>query len=510
MNTMKIPFISLVFILLSNITFAQTTAQFKEFDRFVKAGIDAWEVPGLAVSVVKDGKVVFSEVYGVRNIETGEKVNTETMFAIGSTTKALTAYCIALLVDEEKLSFTDKVIDHYPGFQLADPYVTRELQIRDLLTHRAGLANADYLWVMTDFTSEELIARMKYAKPAYSFRSDFIYQNIMYAVAGEIIHRVSGKPWWEFMQERIFDPLNMKHTIAKTGLLDKSEISSNHVTPHYKSENGVEPIDFMVADQIGAAGSIWSSIGDMAKWTKFLLDSAKIEGKRQLSKEIFEELFKPQAIISKSKFYPTAKLTNPDWTTYGYGWFQHDYMGRMVNFHTGSLSGLIAIIGLLHEDKLGVYVMGNANHAELRHAIMYKAFDLFATGGNRDWNEAIQKLYEKIQEENSIKKKKEEANHSEDATPAHPLVNYTGRYSSPMWGAMDILHENGDLYLQSSPSVKLKLGHWYYDTFKTISDSRFPWLNDFELTFNTDARGKVANAVFWGYHFKKVVEEENK
>ena len=195
MNTMKIPFISLVFILLSNITFAQTTSELKEFDRFVKAGIEAWEVPGLAVSVVKDGKVVFSEVYGVRNIETGEKVNTETMFAIGSTTKALTAYCIALLADEEKLSFTDKVIDHYPGFQLADPYVTRELQIRDLLTHRAGLANADYLWVMTDFTSEELIARMKYAKPAYSFRSDFIYQNIMYAVAGSILHRVSAKPW---------------------------------------------------------------------------------------------------------------------------------------------------------------------------------------------------------------------------------------------------------------------------------------------------------------------------
>jgi len=506
---MKHPFIPLVFILLSNLTFGQTTSELKEFDRFVKAGIDAWEVPGLAVSVVKDGKVVFSEVYGVRNTEIGEKVDPETLFAIGSTTKALTAYCIALLVDEGKLSFTDKVIDHITEFQLDDPYVTRELQIRDLLTHRAGLANADYLWMMTGFTTEEILDRMKYAEPAYSFRSDYIYQNIMYAAAGEIIHRVSGKPWREFMQERIFDPLNMKHTIAKTGLLDQSPLSSNHVTPHNKSEEGVKPIDFMVADQIGAAGSVWSSIDDMTKWMKFLLDSAKIEGKRQLSGKVFEELFKPQTIIPRSKFYPTAKLTNPNWTTYGYGWFQHDYMGRMVNFHTGSLSGLVAIIGLLHEDKLGVYVMGNGDHAELRHAIMYKAFDLFATGGNRNWNKEIQELYGRIRDETSEKKKEEEASRVEDAEPAHPLVNYTGIYTSPMWGALDVLLEEGDLYLQSSPSVKLKLGHWHYDSFKTISGSRFPWLNDMKLTFNTDASGKVANAVFWGYRFKKVVEEEN-
>ena len=501
---MKIPIVTLVFILLSNFAFSQTTDELKEFDQFVKAGIEAWEVPGLSVSVVIDRKVIFSEVYGVRNIETREKVDSETMFAIGSTTKALTAYCIALLVDEGKLSFTDKVTDHYPGFQLADPYVTRELQIGDLLTHRAGLANADYLWVMTDFTSEELIDRMKYAKPAYSFRSDFIYQNIMYAVAGEIIHHVSGKPWWEFMQERIFDPLNMKHTIAKTCLLDKSEISSNHVMPHYKFEDGFETIDCMVADQIGAAGSVWASIDDMAKWTKFMLDSAIIGGKKLLSKEVFEELFKPQTIISKSKFYPTAKLTKPNWTTYGYGWFQHDYMGRMVNFHTGSLSGLVAIIGLLHEDKLGVYVMGNADHVELRHAIMYKAFDLFATGGNRNWNEEIQNLYGQIREESTKKKKMDEANRVENAKPAHPLVNYTGRYTSPMWGDITILLEDAYLYLQSSPSVKLKMDHWHYDTFKTISDSRFHWLSDFEITFNTDAGGKIVSAVFWENHFKKV------
>ncbi len=501
---MKSTITLLIFILLSNFTFSQS----KEFNEFILEGIETWEVPGFAVSVVKDGEVVFSEVYGVRNIETGKKVNKETMFAIGSTTKALTSFCIALLVDEGKLAFTDKVTDHYPGFQLADPYVTRELQIRDVLTHRAGLGNADYLWFMTDFKTDEIIQRMKDVGPAYSFRSDFIYQNIMYAVAGEIILKISGKPWWVFMQEKIFDPLKMNHTVTKTHLLDKDKTSRNHVVPHVKNNDGVETVNIMIADQIGSVGSVWSTIGDMAKWTKFMLDSAKIEGERQLSKKVFEELFKPQTIVPKSKFYPTSKLTNPNWTTYGYGWFQHDYQGRMVNFHTGSLTGLHAIIGLLFEDNAGVYVMGNADQSELRHAIMYKAFDLYATGGNSDWNEEIHSLYSHIKAKDDENKQKAADDRIRDTSLSHPLKEYAGKYTSPAWGNLEILFENSNLHLQTRPSIKLVLSHWHYDTFKTKAAQNTPWLNDFDVTFNFNAKGDVAGVDFRGYQFVKVKGEQ--
>ncbi|MDZ7646102.1 MAG: serine hydrolase domain-containing protein [Cytophagales bacterium] len=270
-----------------------------------------------------------------------------------------------------------------------DPNVTRELKIRDLFTHNSGVGNADFLWTIMKIPSEEVLAKMKMVEPSYSLRSSFIYQNIFYLAAGKVIEKVSGMPWEVFIQKRIFDPLTMTRTFP---LLSQVK-DSNQSYPHHLVDTKITVIERTSADVIGPAGSVWSCVDDMSKWAICMLDSSKYSGGRLVKAATWNELFKPQVMVTASQFYPTAQLTKPNWTTYGLGWFQQDYKGRKVNFHTGSLAGETAIHGQLPSEKLAIYVFGNSDHAEVRHALMFKAFDHFALGGTTDWSADFNSLY---------------------------------------------------------------------------------------------------------------------
>ena len=198
------------------------------YDAYVQQAVRDWRVPGLTVTVVKDGSVLFKKGYGVRVLGQAEPVNTQTLFAMASTTKAMTAACLGMLVDEGKISWDDPVTKYLPDFQLYDPAVTRELRVRDLLLHNTGVGNADFLWEALQIPPGEILHRMRYVKPAYSFRSGFIYQNIMYLAAGNVIEKVSGQPWETFMRTRIFEPLNMRRTQA----LFRDVRDANRAKPH--------------------------------------------------------------------------------------------------------------------------------------------------------------------------------------------------------------------------------------------------------------------------------------
>jgi CubicO group peptidase (beta-lactamase class C family) len=238
-----------------------------------------------------------------------------------------------MLVDEGKVNWDDHVIDYLPDFQLYDPYMTREITIRDLLTHRTGLGNTDYLWSWMTISGDSALYKMREVKPTYSLRSSFIYQNLMYLAAGKVIEKVSGISWESFLQKRIYDPLDMKETYAYySRVKDKPNIAEAHV----KYEDEIIKIDQSSADEIGPAGSMWASISDMGKWIQFLLDDGITNGDTLLSNSSFRELFKPQQIIPQGQFYPTAQLTKPNWTTYGLGWFQHDYRGKWCSFTQGA------------------------------------------------------------------------------------------------------------------------------------------------------------------------------
>lgn len=485
--------------LINSSMFGQPLAnQLKEFDAYAEKSRAAWQMPGMAVAVVKDGKIIFKKGYGVRQLGTNNMVDTQTIFGCGSTTKAMTAVCMALLVDEGKVSWDDAVIKHLPEFQLYDPAVTRELKIRDLFIHNSGVGNADFLWGVMDVSSEEILRKMQQVKPSYSLRSSFIYQNIFYLAAGKVIEKISGQKWEDFIQARIFQPLGMKRTFSTL----KSIQDANQSKPHYFVNGSIKVIEPTSADRVGPAGSVYSCIDDISKWVVCMLDSSKYEGGRLLKSSTWTELFRPQVIIPASEFYPTMKLTKPNWTTYGLGWFQHDYKGKKINYHTGSLAGEIAINGQLPDAKLGIYVFGNYDHAEVRHALVYKAFDVFALGGNRDWNTEFLALYNGIKEKSEKAEKDFEAKRVANTNPSKPLADYAGKYSDPLYGEIEITLADKKLLVNVNNFVKATLSHWHYDTFR--GEYEKDWYGKAIASFSLDATGKVEKMNFEGMEFKKV------
>ena len=355
-----------------NIQTDKYAEQIHEFDEYVEQARKDWNVPGLAIAIVKDNKILFTKGYGVKQLGLPDPVDTQTLFVCASTTKAMTAVCMGILVDEGKVKWDDAVIKYLPEFQLYDPYVTRELKIRDLFLHNSGVGNADFLWVDAKTTSDEILYKMRLVKPSYSVRSSFIYQNLFYLVAGKVIEKVSGQPWKDFIRHRIFEPLEM----TRTAPMMKDIKDANQTKSHYTVKGNTMVIENENADEIGPAGSVWSSIDDISKWVLCMLDSSKCKSGRLLKSSTWKEMFKPQTIVTEEDFYASQKLTKPNWMTYGLGWYQQDYKGKKVNFHTGSLSGAVAIHSQLPEEKLGIYVFANYEQAQVRHALMYKAFDL--------------------------------------------------------------------------------------------------------------------------------------
>ena len=460
----------------------------RQLDAYTAQAVKDWGAVGLAMAVVKDGQLVFAKGYGVRELGKPEQVDSATLFAIGSTTKAMTAASIGMLVDEGKLRWDDPVTNYLPTFQLHDPWVTREITIRDLLTHRAGLPNADYLWYGSNNSTTEILRRVRLVEPAYSLRSSFIYQNVMYAAAGQVIAAVSGMPWEEFVRTRIFTPLHMARTVP---LLSRAGAMPNVATPHGLVDDTMRVIPNASVDPVASAGSVWSSVADMSKWMRFILDSGRVDGKPLLKPTTFAELLKPQTMVPPNEFYPTARLTHPHWTTYALGWFQQDYNGRAVSFHTGSIDGMVAIIGLVPDERLGVYVLANADHVELRHALMLKAFDLWGppNAKPRDWSTELRTMYGNQRAQAVAAAKAAEAKHVTGTKPSLALARYAGVYADSLYGEATVRSAGDGLRLRVG-TTEGSLEHWQYDTFKIRWDTR--WLGTDLVTFVLGSDGAPA------------------
>lgn len=472
----------------------------QKLDGYIEGARQQWEVPGLSVAVVKDGQVLLSKGYGVRSLAASQAVDRNTIFSIGSTTKAMVAAAMGMLVDEGLVSWEDKVIEHMPDFQLYDPYVTRELRVKDLFTHNAGLGNADLLWYYNDLGSDEILKRMRNLKPAYPFRGGYTYQNIMYLAAGKLIARVSGRSWVEFMQERVFTPLGMTNTYPTLKISQKQE---NRSVPHHHIDEKITPIEDCSADPIAPAGAIWSSVNDMAKWMQFLLDAGKVNGQALLELETYQELFKPQIIIPREQFYPTTALTKPTWTTYGLGWFQHDYHGYALQFHTGSLPGTVAMIGLVPELDLGVYVLGNLDHAEVRHAILYQVIDAFRGETEKDWSTDCKNLYDNIATRQGLQQKELMLSRQIRTKTSKSIIDYTGIYFDPMWGEVEVFKSKNTLALKVSSQLNAKLEHWHYDTFN-VKWSR-KWMRDTLLSFGlAETDGSVESLSIGNRRYRRI------
>jgi CubicO group peptidase (beta-lactamase class C family) len=475
-------------------------SQEKKLDAMIVQGMKDWKVPGLATIVVKDGKVAFQKTYGVKNLETKEPVDEHTLFNMASTTKAIVAIAMGMLVDDGKLNWDDRVTDYVPYFKLSDSYSTADARVKDLLTHNLGIGNADALWTLDSLSTKETIQRFQFAKSTYPLRGGFTYQNIMYAVAGEVIAAASGKPWNEFVEERVFKPLEMTRTQAIA--VDIFKVG-NYVTPYLNdSEDGMVQVDYGFSDQIGPAGMICSTAHDISNYLTFLVNDGVFKSDTLVQPKTFKKLFEPHSFLGSTGTYPTNALTKPNWNTYGLGWFQQDYKGHKLDFHTGSLFGLVAIAGVMHDKDVAVYVFANLDHAELRHAILYKAMDLFAFNDDgRDWHTEVFNLYEGFKKKRIENSKKDKAKRVANTKPSLALPEYEGRYYNDMLGTATVTISNNNLEINFNDFISYSLAHWHYNTFITNKDPRF--YEKSKVNFDLNAAGKISHFNIIGEKFTK-------
>src|SRR5687768_16922314 len=308
----------------------------RKIEAYVEQARKNWNVPGLGLAIVKNDSVIFAKGFGTRTIGKDEPVNEHTLFSIGSSSKAFTSASIAMLVDEGKVRWDDQATRHLPSLRFQDEYVTREMRVRDLLSHVSGLPRYDQLWGTFNYPPDEILRRIQYLPPTSSFRSTYGYQNLMFVAAGEVVRAASGKNWHDFVASRIFQPLGMARSNTTTAGL---ETRTNVAAPHTRTGDRTVVIPHKNIDNVGPAGSITSSAREMAEWIRLQLAGGVHNGRRLLSDSVMREMHKPHTIIPRS---PRADTINPysHFSTYGLAWFVEDHRGRKIVQHGGNIDGM--------------------------------------------------------------------------------------------------------------------------------------------------------------------------
>ncbi|MCI0573757.1 MAG: serine hydrolase [Myxococcaceae bacterium] len=418
-----------------------------------------------------DIHVVLAKGYGVRRLGEAARVTPDTLFGIASNSKAFTAAALAMLVDEGRLQWDDRVVDHLPAFQMHDPYVTRELTIRDLLVHRSGLGlgAGDLLYFpASTFSEEEIVAKLRHIRPASSFRSRYAYDNILYLVAGEVIERVSGQSWADFVRSRIFTPLGMK---ASTTSVKAFRPGADVAIPHAKADGALRPIEPMSLDNNAPAGAINSSVNELSRWMLTQLARGVVPGsggkQRLFSEKQSEEMWAAQTVLPITAPSPSLASLRPSFSAYGLGWSLRDYRGKKLVTHTGGLPGYVSRVLLVPELNLGIAVLTNQEARGGFEAPTWTLLDAYLGAPRTDWVAAF-----KTAEDERVKKADQTVGEGRAARngtsrPSLPIERYVGTYRDAWYGEVAITQEEGKLILRFSrtPSLTGELEHWQYDTF---------------------------------------------
>jgi CubicO group peptidase (beta-lactamase class C family) len=438
------------------------------FDAYVARVLRAFTVPGVAIAIVKDGRVVLAHGYGVRRQGGTTAVDGQTRFGIASNTKLFTATALAILVDEGKVEWDAPVIRYLPWFALYDPYVTRELTVRDLLVHRSGfgLGAGDLLWwPPTTYGREEIARRLRFIRPATSFRSAYAYDNVLYLVAGELIKAVSGQSWEEFVRTRILDRLGMSHSEVEHSAVDEP---GNVATPHAEVEDTVRPVAPFLSDNANPAAGIVSGAEDMARWVVVQLDSGRVtDGSRLFSPASARQLWRevtPEPIGDPPADLPHLR---PNFYGYALGVETRDYRGKLLLTHTGGLPGYLSRVAMMPELRLGVVVLTNQESSPAFNALTYRVLDHYLGAKAPDYIGIYTRQRE--QTRTRLDKLAAEADAARDSTsgPSLPLARYAGTYRDPWYGDVTITDERGGLVIRMTrtPSMVGDLRHWQHDTF---------------------------------------------
>jgi len=511
MKHLKISCAFCLFLFLPAAASAQSLeAKIREIDAYAEKARLAWNVPGMAVTVVKDGRVVLAKGYGLREIGRPEKVDEHTLYAIASNSKAFTTAMLAMLADEKKLSWNDPVSRHLPEFQMPDPYVTRELTVRDLVSHRSGLGtfSGDLLWYQTNYSSDEILRRVRFLKPVNGFRAAYGYQNLMFIAAGRVLEKVTGRSWAENVRERILGPLGMTDTRTS---VTEFRPGDNVASPHNELEGKLRVVAYDNVDNAAAAAALNSSVADLSAWLRLQLGRGAFEGKRLFSERQSWEMWQPQIAIPVSD---ASMKSNPTrhFSLYGLGWAVSDYQGRKVVGHGGGLDGMISQTSMMPEEGIGIAVLTNSETG-LASALVSKAYDvLLGVAPPRDWSAEALERAKASAETAAAERAKILAARVDGTKPSLSLDGYAATYTCPLYGDVAIAKEGEGLVLRMVPAANLTadLEHWHYDTFRihwrdTVAYAFPPGF----VTFTLDDKGKTDRLVvnqpnndFWFYELE--------
>jgi len=470
-----------------------------DFDAVVARAMKAFEVPGMAVAVVKDGRVVLAKGYGVRELGKPAAVDAKTLFGIASNTKAFTTTALGLLVEEGKIEWDGPVTRYLPWFQMWDPYVTREMTVRDLLVHRSGLGaySGDLLiWPKTAYSRREIVERLRFLRPAASFRSVYAYDNILYLAAGELIQAVSGKPWEDFIVERIFGKTGMTASRPRHSATEAS--TANVALPHARTAGkGLAAVPVDENDNTNPAGGILSCADDMARWMLIHLAGGQLpDGARLFGEKTARELATLVTPIPIADPEPELAAQRMSFFGYALGFRVNDYRGRKIVWHTGSLTGYVSRLALVPELGLGVAVLTNQGATGAYNSVLYAVLDQAMGAPATDWAAAYVKVRERSQARTTEALKKEAAKRDASLRPSLPLAGYAGTYEDAWYGPVVVSVDGvgGTARLVMSfgrtPGMSGVLEPWSRETFVfRWSDRGDP--GDAFVTFVLDPDGSI-------------------
>lgn len=483
----------LVVLSLAVCTPAPATAQRapKPIDEYVAATLRTLGQPGVAIAVVRDGKVVFAQGWGVRTLGQPAPVDEHTVFQVASNTKAITAAALAMLVDDRRLGWDDPVADHLPGFRLGgDPYISSQLTVRDLLAHRSGLplGAGDLLWLHANYSSAEIVSRLRYLEPTASFRSRYAYDNVLYVVAGEVVRAASGQPWSEFVRRRLFTPLGMAD--ASTSLTSL-QMGGDVASPHGRVGGRMQVIPRDTVDNLVSGGGVNASVADWARWMRVQLDSGRVDGRVRIwADSQTRAMWRPEIFMPIDWPLPGFDALRANFSAYGLGWRMRDYAGHKLLMHDGGLAGMLSRTVLVPDQRLGIAVFTNAE-TPAYEALAWYVLDYYLGQPRTDWTVRFAAVAQHSDSTDRAFEDSAAAARRRDVGPSLPLARLAGQYADPWYGEISLALEGDHLVLRwsRSPALTADLEHWQFDTFRARMRERT--VPDAFVTFALTPNGSV-------------------
>ena len=484
----KIVSITIVFLSLTNIM-AQKDKRLKGIEKDINEVIAETKVPGLSVAIIENDKVIYTSGFGFRDYENKIPVDANTLFAIGSTSKAFTSSILGILREEGKLTFDDSPLDHIPGFRFYNDEMNSAINIQDLMSHRTGLAGHDASWYMfPTHDKDEMVKRVAHHEPATGVRQKWIYNNFMFLVQGVIAEKITGKSWEENIKERIFNPLGMNRSNSVIDGLKNSE----NVAFGYKldAKQQVAKVDYYDVAGMGPAGSINSSANDMAKWLSIWINDGQYDGKEILPLTYVQEAIKPHAATTLPiNLFPG--ISNIHLFTYGYGWMMSSYKGFYHVEHNGAIDGFTSHVSFFPDAKIAISVLtnqdGSLSPTYIRNILADRMLDVEKT----DWIANLKGMNAKLKE--AAEMGKTPVDKKEGTKPSHALADFTGKYAHPGYGSFEITLDKDSL-IADLPLMKLFLKHHHFDVFEpiNITDGKNESLSPFFFNFSTNEAGEIS------------------